>query len=95
MHERNETTKIADGKTTFAQYVRYEKWLAWKQKNESDSHAAADGRIDNNKKMPGVAATTTTERSEMPATKQSTMEKNRMSTSPAHGMRRKANPAER
>ena len=30
----------------------------------------------------------------MPATKQSTMEKNRMTTSPAQGMRRKAIPAE-
>ena len=83
MWEQKETTKIADGKTTFAQYVRYEKCLAWKQKNESDRHAAADGRIDNNKKMPGVAATKTTERPAMPATKQSTKEKNRMTTSPA------------
>ena len=75
--------------------MRYEKWLAWKQKDESDSHAAADGRIYNSKKMPGVAATTTTETPAMPATKQSTMETNRMTTSPAQGMRRKAIPAER
>ena len=69
MNEQKETAKIADGKTTFAQYVCYEEWIAWKQKNENDSHAAADGRIDSNKKMPGVAATTTTERPAMPATK--------------------------
>ena len=45
--------------------------------------------------MPGVAATATTETPAMPATKQSTLETNRMITSPAQGMRRKAIPAER
>ena len=64
-----ETVMIADGETTFAQYVRYEKWLAWKQKDESDNHAAADGRIPNSQKMPGVATTATTETPAMPATK--------------------------
>ena len=81
--EPKETAKVANGKTTFAQYVRYKKWLAWKQKDKSDSHAAADGRIYNSKKMPGVAATTTTETPAMPATKQSMMETNRMTTSSA------------
>ena len=61
--------KIADGKTIFAQYVRYEKWLAWKQKDESNSHAAVDGRIYNSQRMPGVAAIAITEAPEMPATK--------------------------
>ena len=95
INEQNKTAKIADGKTTFAQYMRYEKWLAWKQKDKSDSHAAADGYIYNSKKMQGVAAITTTEMPAMPATKQSTMKKNRMTTPSAQGMRRKAIPAKR
>ena len=45
MNEQNKTAKIADGKITFAQYMRYNKWLAWKQIDESDSHASADGRV--------------------------------------------------
>ena len=93
--ESNKTAKMASGKTTFAQYVRYKKWFAWKQKNESNSHVAADGLIYKSKKIPGVAAITTTETPAMPATKQSTMETNRMTTSPAQGMRRKAIPAKR